>query len=447
MLCATRNRTSTTRRALLTLLVVSAFFVAVDDVPAAERRPNVIFILTDDQGSIDINCYGAKDLMTPNMDALAARGVRFTQFYSGAPVCSPSRAACLTGRNPHRAGMSSNAGHAGGMPGNQVTIAEVLKPLGYATAHIGKWHLGHSTDFRPRSQGFDYSYGHMGGCIDNFSHFFYWSGPNKHDLWRNETEIHEPGKFFGDLMIREVSQFMEKNRERPMFIYFAINMPHYPYQGDVKWLEYYKEKKLPYPRDLYAAFVSTIDDRVGQLVAKVKELGLDDDTIIIYQSDHGHSTEVRAHNGGGSSGPYRGNKFTLLEGGIRVPAMISWPGKIPAGEVRTQTATACDWLPTIANLCGAPPVRHRIDGADITDILKSADEKSPHETLCWANGRQRVVLRDGQWKLFGDGQKNELYYLTNDPGESKNLAAENPELFQELIDVHKKWSTTKADQE
>lgn len=431
---------------ILVMLSLQTFFVQKVKADAG-RKPNVIFILTDDQGSLDMNCYGAKDLVTPNMDALAARGVRFTQFYSGAPVCSPSRASILTGRNPHRAGMPTNAGSSRGLPPEQITIAEVLKPLGYATAHIGKWHLGHDYDHYPRRQGFDFSFGHMGGCIDNYSHFFYWAGPNHHDLWRNDVEIHEPGQFFGDLIIREVSEFVEKNREQPMFVYFAINMPHYPYQGDVKWLEYYKANKMPYPRDLYAAFVSTVDDRIGKLVEKIKELGLDEDTIIIYQSDHGHSVEIRAHGGGGCSGPYRGHKFTLLEGGIRIPAMISWPGKIPAGEVRTQAVTACDWLPTIASLCGAPPVTHRIDGVDISDIIQSADAPPVHETLCWANSNQRAVLRDGKWKLYGEGNKDELYYLPDDPGESKNLAAENPELFKELIEVHKKWSKTKTDQE
>jgi len=168
------------------------------------KSPNVILIYTDDQGSIDVGCYGARDLSTPHMDALAARGTRWTQFYSAAPVCSPSRAAVLTGRYPQRAGLAGNAGSqpgSHGMPPEQVTMAEMFKAAGYATGHIGKWHLGYRTETMPNAQGFDDSFGHMGGCIDNYSHFFYWNGPNRHDLWRNGKEIWEDGKFFPELMV------------------------------------------------------------------------------------------------------------------------------------------------------------------------------------------------------------------------------------------------------
>jgi arylsulfatase A-like enzyme len=239
------------------------------------RRPNVIFILTDDQGSIDVNCYGAKDLVTPNMDRLAAEGVRFTQFYACSPVCSPSRAAILTGRYPQRAQlpqMASSQPGGKGMPGEQVTIAEMMKAAGYATGHVGKWHVGYTPDEMPNAQGFDYSFGHMGGCIDNYSHFFYWEGPNRHDLWRNGEEVWYEGQYFGDLMVKEALGFIEKNKERPFFLYYASNKPHYPLQGTGKWREVYKD--LPSPRKMYAASVSTVDEEIGKLLAKVEELTL-----------------------------------------------------------------------------------------------------------------------------------------------------------------------------
>ena len=196
---------------------------------ADAQKPNVILIVTDDQGAADAGCYGAKDLETPAMDSIAARGIRFTQFYAGAPVCSPSRAALLTGRYPLRAGLPGNTPSqpgGAGMPTGQITIAEMLKADGYATAHIGKWHLGFTPGTMPNAQGFDYSFGHMGGCIDNFSHFFYWEGPNRHDLYRNGEEVFHPGRYFADLMVEEASRFIERNREKPFFIYFALNMPH-----------------------------------------------------------------------------------------------------------------------------------------------------------------------------------------------------------------------------
>jgi arylsulfatase A len=176
------------------------------------RQPNVIIIFTDDQGSVDMNIYGATDLATPHMDGLARRGVRFTQFYAAAPVCSPSRVGLMTGRVPQHGGLSGNVGlESVGMPSSQVTIAEELKKAGYATAHIGKWHLGHSKQTIPNGQGFDHSFGHLVGCIDNYSHFFYWSGPNKHDLWRNGKEVFHNGEFFPDLLVKEAGEFMDKN--------------------------------------------------------------------------------------------------------------------------------------------------------------------------------------------------------------------------------------------
>jgi|TARA_B110000037_G_scaffold221195_2_gene291206 arylsulfatase A len=407
-----------------------ALFVTLLIAPLSARRPNVIIIFTDDQGSIDMNCYGAKDLVTPHMDGLAKRGVRFTQFYSAAPVCSPSRVGLLTGRTPQHGGLNGNVRlNSVGMPSSQITIAEELKKSGYATAHVGKWHLGHSEQTMPNGQGFDHSFGHLVGCIDNYSHFFYWSGPNKHDLWRNGKEVFHNGEFFPDLMVKEAGEFIDQNKEKPFFIYFALNTPHYPYQGSPEWLEHYKD--LPYPRNLYAAFLSTTDDRIGSLLKKVDEAGLAEDTIIIFQSDHGASEEVRAHNGGGSAGPHRGAKFSLYEGGIRVPAIISWPGKLPQNESRNQVATGCDWYPTLMELCGVPAPAHKIDGKSLVPVLKSKDRPTAHESFNWKSGKA-VAIREGKWKLIMTGEKVELYNLPSDLGEANNLAKKDPEVVERL---------------
>ncbi|RME89872.1 MAG: sulfatase [Verrucomicrobia bacterium] len=434
-------------------LAVWALAAAIHGPEArAAARPNVLLIYTDDQGSVDLGCYGATDLVTPHADALAARGVRFTQFYSAAPVCSPSRAAVLTGRYPQRAGVpgnvSSMAGHPG-MPAGQVTLAELLRRAGYFTAHVGKWHLGYTPETMPNGQGFDHSFGHMGGCIDNFSHFFYWNGPNRHDLHRNGIEVHAPGRFFPDLMVEEIEWLLDhRPRTKPFFIYCAFNMPHYPYQGDVKWLRYY-QGRVPYPRDLYAAFVSTLDERVGRVLRMLDERGLREETIVIYQSDNGHSVEERAHRGGGSAGPYRGHKFSLFEGGIRLPAIISWPGHLPEGEVRDQLATACDWLPTVLDLCGLPPATHRIDGRSLRAVLASAEAPSPHERFFWQSGggrsRPQWAVREGPWKLVvhgigaGPDEQTFLANLTEDPGERHNRAADYPELVRRLTRAHEDW--------
>ena len=425
---------------LLPVVVFGLMGVTVAE--SNESRPNVIFILTDDQGSVDLNVYGAKDLITPQMDKLAEDGVRFTQFYAGSPVCAPSRAACMTGLVPQRTGVVRNVGtrkgQKGGLDPARTTMAEMFKAAGYDTAHIGKWHLGFEPHLMPNAQGFDYSFGHMGGCIDNYSHFYYWNGPNEHDLYRNGVEVFENGKFFGDLMVREAKQFLETPRENPFFIYFAINMPHYPYQGDEKWLSRYQS--LPYPRNLYAAFLSTIDERIGQLMALLEKRGLRENTIVVFQSDHGHSVEERAHFGGGSAGPYRGHKFQLLEGGIRVPAIISWPGHLPAGQVRDQMATACDWLPTLANLCQVDLPEYDLDGRDLKDVLVSDEADSPHDSFFWQLGSQ-VAVREGPWKLYRrDGNSAwELYQVADDLAEEKNLANAEPQRVRELQQQYEAW--------
>ena len=301
---------------------------------------------------------------------------------------------------------------------------------------------------KPQDQGFDYSFGHMDGCIGNYAHFFYWSGPNRHDLWRNGKRIHMPGQFFPDLMVDEASEFMTKNKDNPFFIYFALNTPHYPYQGEPYWLETYKD--VPYPRNLYNAFVSTQDDRIGKLMDQVDKLGLKEDTIIIFQSDHGHSTESRAHHGGGNAGPYRGAKFSLFEGGIRVPAIISWPGRLPENESRDQLTHGCDWFPTIAELCGVKLPNENIDGKSLVKVLEF-DTDSPHEALHWTIGGSWAVRR-GDWKLLGNPRdtsnkgslgKNDKLFLANlsiDKTETKNLAANHPRVVEEMRELHNNWS-------
>jgi len=354
------------------LLTTIAAVVLIANAEA--RKPNLVVIYTDDQGSIDINAYGAKDLITPAMDSLCRDGVRFTQFYSAAAVCSPSRAALLTGRVPNRAGVpgnvSSHPGGRGALPADQVTMAEIFKDAGYATAHIGKWHLGFTPPTMPNAQGFDYSFGHMGGCIDNYSHFFYWVPPNRHDLYQNGKEIWRTGDYFPTLMVDEAAKFMEVNREKPFFMYWAINLPHYPLQGTEKWRRRYahiKDEK----RRRYAAFMSSMDEAIGDLLEEIDNLGLRENTIVVFQSDHGHSVESRTFGGGGNSGPYRGAKSSFFEGGIRVPAMIRWPGKIPAGQVRGQMSISVDWLPTLAEFIGVPLPKRKFDGKSLVKVIQS----------------------------------------------------------------------------
>ncbi|MET1057662.1 MAG: sulfatase-like hydrolase/transferase [Pedobacter sp.] len=423
----------------------------------AAKRPNVIVIYSDDQGSLDLNIYGATDLITPNLDRLARRGTRFTSFYAASPVCSPSRASLLTGRYPQRAGLDNNApssyGDGGGMPGSQFTMAELFKSGGYKTAHIGKWHIGYSPETMPNQQGFDYSFGFMGGCIDSYSHFFYWSGPNRHDLWRNGTEIWEDGKYFPDLMVDEAGKFLEENKSSPFFMYFAVNMPHYPLQGEKKWRDYYKD--LPAPRRMYAASVSTMDEKVGMLLKKVDDLGLTDNTIIIFQADQGYSKEERTFGGGGYAGAHRGSKFSVFEGGVLAPAVISWPGHIPVNAVREQFSTNIDWYPTLAEYCRLTLPQRKIDGQSLVKVIASAKAKSVHQDFYWqfegTKENPQWAVREGDWKLLHspreskpeelDANKFMLVNMKDGGTESTNVAAEHPDIVKRLQNKYQQWIT------
>lgn len=443
---------------IICLNAFHSYFVApqVEQPMQAPKKPNVIIIYTDDQGTLDLNIYGAKDLYTPNIDALARRSVRFTQFYTAAPVCSPSRAALMTGRYPQRAQLASNASSDKGgkleMPTTQVTMAEMFKSGGYATGHIGKWHMGYTPAAMPNGQGFDYSFGHMGGCIDNYSHYFYWQGPNRHDLWRNGEEIWQDGKYFPDLMVNELGSFLEKNKTKPFFVYWALNIPHYPLQGQDKWRKHYKD--LPSPRKEYAALVSTMDEKIGLVLQKLKTLGLEQNTIVILQSDHGHSEEERTFSGGGYAGNLSGAKFSLLEGGIRVPAMISWPGVLPKNETRDQLAVNVDWFPTLAELCNISLPDRKIDGKSLVQVIKSSNAATPHETFLWQSGgganNPQWAVRQGDWKLVhnpigyksADASNTEKLYLfnmKNDMEEKKNEFRQHPEIATALKKKYEEW--------
>jgi arylsulfatase A len=450
------------RRNFLPLMAMGAVGALLGYHPpelnAQTRQPNVVLILADDLGAMDLGCYGSKDLKTPNLDALAKSGVRFKQFYVASPVCSPSRAALLTGRYPQLAGVPGNVtstrGTSGGLPSKEVTIAETLKAAGYKTAMFGKWHLGMVPGNEPLDQGFDEFLGHLGGCIDNYSHYFYWGGPNRHDLWKNRDEYWEEGVFFSDIIVREASRFMEQNRNNPFFLYLPFNVPHYPEQAKEKFRGMYRDMEMP--RKSYAAFVSTLDDSIGDILRKIDQLGLRDNTLVIFLSDNGYSTEERAFFGGGNSGLYRGAKFSLFEGGVRLPCIARMPGIIPENQVRHQLVTSLDWYPTIASLCGARLPENKIIGCNILPVIKSADSASPHKVFYWQLGKQWSV-REGDWKLIQnpvDTDRSQLkgddaFFLVNlaeDVSERTNLASSFPEKMKHLTEIHDQWTLNFAEE-
>ena len=406
-----------------------------------DKRPNVIIIYSDDQGAADLGCYCSEDIYSPNIDALAATGVRFTQFY-GAPVSSASRANLLTGQFCHRAGLSANAGYHG-FPQEKETLAQRMRDGGYKTALIGKWHLGEAPDAIPTARGFDYFWGFLGGCIDNYSHFYYWGGPNRHDLWENDQEIYRPGMFFIEESLAQLKSYVRQNEcGDPFFLFWGINIPHYPLQPKEKWLEYYSG--LTDPRRMYAAFVSTMDEYIGQLVTFLKSEGLYEDTVIIFQSDNGHSTEDRTFGGGGSAGIYRGGKFSCFEGGIRVPSIISYPKRLPQGEERNQLTMNIDWFPTLVDLCGIDPEGMDVDGRSLMPVIMSSSAPDPHSILHF-DFLEQWAVRKGDWKLIykaveilPNNYRKEIedeFFLANikdNPSETVNYAKSHPKMVEEL---------------
>jgi arylsulfatase A-like enzyme len=425
--------------------------------PVPRSLPNVIIFLLDDLGYHDLGCQGAADVHTPNIDALARSGARFTNWYSNAPVCAPSRAALLTGRYPLRAQVPANSRP---LPGTESTIASLLKPLGYATALTGKWHLGDTADTDPNAHGFDYFFGFREGCVDFYSHRYYWGEPrrvNFHDLWRNRTEIFQDGEYLTGLITKEAEAFINAHRTEPMFLYIPFNAVHYPMHAPEHFMALFPG--LERERQVYAAMLSAADDGIGEIMRLIATLGLSEKTLFFFSCDHGATREPRAGLNqqpakGGSNSPLRGYKFSLFDGGIRVPAIMSWPGVIPPNQVIHQVCMHMDLLPTILEAVGErPPADRTIDGRNILPVVTSR-AASPHETIFWASDGQLAVRR-GAWKLVingisGDGtprgreklQGDDGLFLSNledDIGETRNRRRDDSERVAELERLAREW--------
>ncbi len=425
--------------------------------PASGQKPNVVVILFDDLGVHDLGFLGANDLRTPNIDRLASSGVVCRNWYSNAPVCAPARSALMTGRIPLRAGVPDN-GHP--LRPSEKTIASLLKESGYATALTGKWHLGSSPDTVPNAHGFDYFYGFHEGCVDYYSHRFYWGEPkraNFHDLWRNRQEIFEDGQYLTERIGQEAAAFIARQREQPFFLYTAFNAVHYPMHAPQKYLERFLD--LPPERRMYAAMLAAADDMVGAMVAALERTGQRERTLIFLLGDNGATTERRAGLNqefatAGRNTPFRGYKFSAFDGGMHVPALVNWPGHIPGGRRIDPIVMTADILPTVAQLAGVKlPDDRTFDGRDIWPVL-TADAPSPHQHVAWAQGPQ-LAIRKGKWKLVLNGVTHDrtpagqkplegedavfLSDLDRDPGESQNLRRQHPEVVDELQTLLSQW--------
>ncbi|HJC64372.1 MAG TPA: sulfatase-like hydrolase/transferase [Candidatus Blautia merdavium] len=426
-----------------------------------EKKPNFIVIMTDDQGYGDLSCMGNTDFVTPNIDSLAKSGVRFTDWYAGSPVCSPSRACLMTGRYPGNAGVRAIlAGHrkASGLTPKVPTLASALKKEGYQTNMVGKWHLGLAEECRPNRNGYDYFYGFMAGCIDYYSHIFYWGMADghtnpTHDLWENDREIYDNGEYFTDLVTRKAVERIRVcgQKEEPFFLFVGYNAPHYPMHAPRKYMDRFAH--LPWDRQVMAAMISAVDDGVGDIVDELKRQGIYENTCIFYQSDNGPSRESRNWMDGredpyygGLPGGLKGHKYSLFEGGIRVPGIFSYPGKVPGNQVIHEPCGAMDIFPTLLKEAGGNPGDYELDGRDIMEVMTQG-ASSPHREIFWEMEEQTAVRR-GDYKLVlngvleeGEGIQDPVFLsdLSKDPSESRNLAEELPELTRELTEQALAW--------
>ncbi|RZU63889.1 arylsulfatase A-like enzyme [Microterricola gilva] len=414
------------------------------------KAPNVVVIYADDLGYGDISAFGSGDIRTPHLDALAARGLRLTNWYSNSPVCSPSRASLLTGKYPTRAGVEEIlGGHRGmaGMPAQQ-TMADHLQAAGYRTGIFGKWHLGTDVGFRPADRGFTEHYGFLAGCVDYYSHIFYWAEDRNpiHDLWQDGQHIFNNGRYLTEVLAEEASAFIERSADAPFFCYVPFNAPHYPMHAPREYVDRFPE--LPEGRRIIAAMISAMDDGIGRIVDTLRTQGILDDTIIFFSSDNGPSAESRnwldgeeISYTGGSTGGLRGHKGSVFEGGIRVPSLLSWPNGLPQGADFTDPAAMMDVLPTLLDAinpdaaAGTLAVDH-IDGKSLLAALRGSEQAEEPRELFWEYEGQSAV-RSGRWKLVRNPSERlgeettpgeSLYDLDTDPIESQDLGDRNPEV-------------------
>ena len=433
---------------VMSLGLAAPLTVSLHAQSASTERPNVVLIITDDVGYGDIGSYGAPDIRTPNIDSLARDGIRLTDFYANGPLCSPTRAALISGRYQQRYAVERALGGAArrpdgeldvsGLPVTGTSLPQLLKSHGYATGLVGKWHLGYLAEFNPQAHGFDYFFGFKAGYTDYYVHT---DGAGDPDLWENETPIDVDG-YMTDLITDRSVAFIEQHADGPFFIDVSYNAAHWPYQlPDMPSVAIGNARHLqPHDADTstradYVAILERADEGVGEILRTLDRLGLTEKTLVIFTNDNGGEWLS-------SNAPLFHRKWTLWEGGIRVPTLIRWPGRIPAGRVSDQVGITMDLSASILAAANAPvPVEARLDGIDLLPILEG---RAPEieRTLFWrttAGGQRQRVVRSGDWKLMIDGTATMLFDVRTDVGERHDMANVRQDVAQRLRPLLAAW--------
>ena len=432
------------RRRFLALAGAGAAGLLAARLHAAEarpRKPNVVVIISDDQGYADVGVHGCKDIPTPHLDSIARNGVRFTSGYVSCPVCSPTRAGLATARYQQRFGHEFNTGpppgslreHVG-LPLTEVTVADAMKAAGYVTGAVGKWHLGMRPKYHPFKRGFDEFFGFQHG-----GHSYLKLEPDGYNpIQRGDKPIDET-EYLTDAFSREAVAFINRHKAKPFFLYLAYNAVHTPMEATAKYLDRFpniKDRK----RRIYAAMLAAMDDGIGRVLEALRDAGIEDDTLVFFLSDNGGPTGANASR----NTPLKGAKGTMWEGGIRVPFFIQWKRRLPAGKTYDQPVIALDIFPTaVAAAGGTMPADRPIDGVNLLPYLEGENPGPPHAALFWRMGPRHAV-RKGTWKLVQMAAQPELYDLAADIGETTDLAAQKPGVLKDLADTYAAWDAQMA---
>ncbi len=412
-------------RVLLSLLLVGV----------ASARTNVVLIVSDDQGYGDISCYEhPPEISTPNLDRLAAGGARMTNGYASCPVCAPTRAGLLTGRYQQRFGFYTASDSRAGMPTSEITMADLLAKAGYATGIFGKWHLGYEPEYRPLARGFQRFYGFLG----HGAHDYFKLGVTDPitSIYRDAKPVDDEGYLTHNLA-REAVGFIEANQRKPFFLHLPFNAVHFPLQAPAEEIARFDTGEAN--RDIYLAMLRAMDEGVGAVLDALARFGLEEDTLVLFFSDNGG-----ARNNASNNGPLRGHKHSVYEGGVRVPFLLRWPARIPAGTVSDEPVISIDAFTTILAAAGAePPDDRTIDSRDIVAALEGRLDGPLHERLYWnwmdKDADDGWAIRKGRWKLLADKDGMELYDLEADLGEARNLVEKEPARVRELLADYQSW--------
>lgn len=426
--------------------LLGTFLLAVVTLSCSAQKPgkpNIIIIMADDMGYGDLSSYGSTMINTPNLDKMAVEGIKFTDFHANGPVCSPTRAALLTGKYQQRVGIDGvvTAKHHRdkGLAPSEKTFAEVIKEAGYVTGMFGKWHVGYKTEFNPINQGFDEYIGYVSGNVDYHSHI---DQEGYEDWWVGDKITNEEG-YSTDLITKHSVDFIKRHKDEPFLLYIPHEAPHGPFQGRTSPAERYvgwksgskpvHKKSKEELNTLYKEMVEVMDEGIGEVMKTLRELHIDKNTLVFFCSDNGASSRV------GSNGPLRGYKSTLWEGGHRVSAMAWYPGTIRPNQVKDETVLTMDLFPTIMDVVGAE-IPEDLDGISIKDNLFQA-KPLPKRDLFWGYAGRKAI-RQGDWKLILPKKDASplLYNLSNDIGENNNVAGQHPKLVKSMLRKLEVWS-------